>query len=60
MNGAFAAWYETVHESLMDDPVRGQLALANSDPRYALLRDGMGLPHPLFASSGGGFYESNA
>jgi hypothetical protein len=46
--------------SLMDEPVRGQVALASSDPGYALLRDGPQKDHPLFASSAGGYYSDMA
>ena len=57
MNGDFDAWYEAVLPTLMEEPVRGQLALASSDPGYALLRDGTQKDHPLFASTTGGFYS---
>jgi hypothetical protein len=57
MNGDFDAWYDTVLASLMDEPVRGQMAIASSDPGYALLRDGGQQDHPLFASTAGGFYN---
>ncbi len=60
MNGDFQAWYEAVLPSLMDEPVRGQVALASSDPGYALLRDGPQKDHPLFASSTGGHYSDMA
>ena len=56
MNGDFNAWYDTVLASLMEEPVRGHMALASSDPGYALLRDGGQQDHPLYASSAGGFY----
>ncbi len=60
MNGDFMAWYNAVLPSLMDEPVRGQVALASSDPGYALLRDGSQQDHPLFASSAGGYYSDMA
>lgn len=60
MNGDFAAWYDAVLPSLMVEPVRGQMALASSDPGYALLRDGPQRDHPLYASAGGGFYSDVA
>lgn len=60
MNGDFQAWYDAVLPSLMDEPVRGQVALASSDPGYALLRDGSQQDHPLFASSAGGYYSDMA
>ena len=60
MNGNFDAWYDTVLPSLLDEPVRGQMALASSDPGYALLRDGLHRDHPLFASAIGGFYRDMA
>lgn len=60
MNGDFQAWYDTVLPSLMDEPMRGQVALASSDPGYALLRDGPQQDHPLFASSAGGYYSDVA
>lgn len=60
MNGDFSAWYEAVLSSLMDEPVRGQMALASSDPGYVLLRDGTQRDHPLFASFDGGFYRDLA
>lgn len=56
MNGDFGAWYDSVLPSLMVEPVRGHMALASSDPGYALLRDGSQRDHPLYASAGGGFY----
>ncbi|MGH6647819.1 hypothetical protein [Aquabacterium sp.] len=56
MNGDFGAWYDAVLPSLMDEPVRGQMALASSDPGYALLRESLHRDHPLFASAEGGFY----
>lgn len=60
MNGAFDAWYEAVLPSLMEEPVRGHVALASSDPSYALLRDGPQKDHPLYASTDGGFYRDAA
>ena len=60
MNGDFQAWYDAVLPSLMDEPMRGQVALASSDPGYALLRDGPQQDHPLFASSAGGYYSDMA
>lgn len=60
MNGDFQAWYDTVLPSLMVEPMRGQVALASSDPGYALLRDGPQQDHPLFASSAGGYYSDVA
>jgi hypothetical protein len=60
MNGDFEAWYDAVLPSLMDEPVRGQMALASSDPGYPLLRDGTQHDHPLYASVGGGFYADLA
>lgn len=57
MNGDFAGWYDKVLPSLMTEPVRGQPAIASSDPGYALLRD-VSRDHPLFASTEGGFYRS--
>ncbi len=44
--------------TLMEEPVRGQIALASSDPGYALLRDGTQQDHPLFASTSGCFYSN--
>jgi hypothetical protein len=58
MNGDFGAWYDQVLPSLMREPVGGQVALASSDPGYALLRDGLQRGHPLFASTAGGFYSN--
>lgn len=60
MSGDFQAWYEAVLPTLMEEPVRGQIALASSDPRYALLRDGAQEDHPLYASVNGGFYSNAA
>lgn len=60
MNGAFGAWYEAVLPTLMKEPVRGHMALASSDPAYALLRDGPQQDHPLYASTEGGFYSDVA
>ncbi len=60
MNGDFQAWYDMVLPSLMDEPVRGHVALASSDPGYGLLRDGPQKDHPLFASSAGGYYSDLA
>ncbi len=60
MNGAFGAWYEAVLPTLMEEPVRGHVALASSDPGYALLRDGPQKDHPLYASTDGGFYRDMA
>lgn len=40
--------------------MRGQIALASSDPRYALLRDSAQGDHPLYASVDGGFYSNTA
>lgn len=60
MNGAFGAWYEAVLPTLMEEPVRGHVALASSDPGYALLRDGPQRDHPLYASTKGGFYRDVA
>lgn len=58
MNGDFEGWYDAVLPTLMEEPVRGQVALASSDPGYALLRDGTQQDHPLFASTAGSFYSS--
>lgn len=60
MNGAFGAWYEAVLPTMMEEPVRGYMALASSDPGYALLRDGPQQDHPLYASTDGGFYRDIA
>lgn len=60
MKGAFGAWYEAVLPTLMEEPVRGHVALANSDPGYALLRDGPQRDHPLYASTDGSFYRDVA
>lgn len=60
MNGAFGAWYEAVLPTLMKEPVRGHMALASSDPGYALLRDGPQKDHPLYASTDDGFYRDVA
>lgn len=60
MNGAFGAWYEAVLPTLMEEPVRGHMALASADPGYALLRDGPQKDHPLFASTDDGFYRDVA
>jgi hypothetical protein len=60
MNGDFQAWYDAVLPSLMAEPMRGQVALASSEPAYALLRDGPQEDHPLFASSAGGYYSDVA
>lgn len=60
MRGDFQAWYENVLPTLMEEPARGQMALASSDPRYALLRDGAQKDHPLYASVDGGFYSDAA
>jgi len=60
LNGDFGAWYDAVLPSLMVEPVRGHMALASSDPGYALLRDGPQRDHPLYASAGGGFYSDVA
>lgn len=58
MNGDFGAWYDAVLPKLMEEPIRGQVALASSDHGYALLRDGPQQDHPLFASTAGGFYSN--
>lgn len=58
LNGNFDDWYEQVHASLMDEPVRGYAAVANSDFAYALVRDGAQRDHPLFASTEGGLYDA--
>lgn len=58
MNGDFEGWYDAVLPTLMEEPVRGQIALASSDPGYALLRDGTQQDHPLFASTSGCFYSN--
>jgi len=58
MNGDFSGWYSTVLRSLLEEPVRGQPALANSDSSYALLRDGTQQDHPLFTSAAGSFYNN--
>lgn len=58
MNGDFGAWYDTVLPTLMEEPVRGQVALASSDAAYTLLRDSPRPDHPLFASTVGGFYSN--
>lgn len=60
LNGDFGQWYEQVHASLMDEPIRGIPAMANSDMAYALARDGGGNDHPLFASGENGFYKYTA
>jgi hypothetical protein len=57
LNGDFGAWYDQTHAALMDEAPRGYPAMDNSDFAYALARDGRG-DHPLFASSGNGFYNS--
>lgn len=59
LNGDFDAWYEEAHASLMDEAPRGYPALDNSAFAYELARDGRG-DHPLFASSGSGFYNNLA
>lgn len=59
LNGDFGAWYDQTHAALMDEAPRGYPAMDNSDFAYALARDGRG-DHPLFASSGNGFYKSIA
>ena len=59
LNGDFGAWYDQTHAALMDEAPRGYPAMDNSDFGYALARDGRG-DHPLFASSGNGFYKSVA
>lgn len=60
MKGHFDAWYDAVLPTLMEEPVRGQMAVASSDPRYMVLRDGTQQDHPLFASTSGGFYMDHA
>lgn len=60
MSGDFSGWYEAVLPSLLEEPVRGQPALANSDLSYALLRDGAQQDHPLFTSAAGSFYNDVA
>ena len=59
LNGNFGAWYGEVHASLMDKPARGYPALDNADVAYTLIRDRQG-DHPLFTSTGNGFYNSNS
>ena len=59
LNGDFGAWYDQTHAALMDEAPRGHPAMDNSEFGYALARDGRG-DHPLFASSGNGFYKSVA
>jgi hypothetical protein len=56
LNGDFGAWYDQTHAALMDEAPRGYPAMDNSEFAYALIRDGRG-DHPLFASSGNGFYS---
>jgi hypothetical protein len=58
MNGDFNGWYGAVLPSLLDEPVRGQPALASSDSSYVMLRDGMQHDHPLFTSAEGSFYSN--
>lgn len=59
MGGDFDAWYGQVHASLKDDATRGDVAVANSDFAYALQKTA-DRDHPLFASTGRGFYSSAA
>lgn len=59
MNGDFDGWYKAVLPALLEDPVRGQPALASSDLGYALLRD-HAHDHPLFDSNVGGYYSGLA
>jgi hypothetical protein len=59
MNGDFDGWYQAVLPTLLEDPVRGQPALASSDLGYAMLREHAS-DHPLFASTKGGYYNSVA
>jgi hypothetical protein len=59
MNGDFDGWYQAVLPTLLEDPVRGQPALASSDLGYAMLRE-QANDHPLFASTKGGYYNSVA
>jgi len=59
MNGDFGGWYDTVSDTIKDEPTRGYIAVANNTMQYGLQRD-TGDDHPLFASGDGGFYSSVA
>lgn len=56
MAGNFGVWYDDVHASLKDVPTRGYVAEANDTLAYALQRESR-TDHPLFASTGNGFYS---
>ncbi|HPR07456.1 MAG TPA: hypothetical protein PK620_03520 [Denitromonas sp.] len=55
MEGDFGAWYEQTHATLAEEVRRGYPALDNSTLEYAMQMD-MARDHPLFASTGRGFY----
>lgn len=59
MNGDFGSWYDTVSNTLKEEPTRGYVAVANNTMQYAMQRDA-GDDHPLYASADGGFYSSVA
>ncbi len=59
MEGDFGAWYEQTHAALAEQMRRGYPALDNSTLAYAIQKD-MARDHPLFASSGRGFYTDVA
>jgi len=59
MEGDFGAWYDATYAELPLEMRRGYPALDNSTAQFAMQRDMRG-DHPLFASSGSGFYSDIA